>query len=147
MCWVLSSETCKAMISLDQLVPADEIRLLVEDFKGGGDRFQEKKKLCEDGNIFDLPIKDVVQTQLPSGGIKKEPVDFENCDNVFNTDPDLSAKIKEKSAILKSKIAAFKSSGKKNLQSDNLSEDESPSKIVEVEPVSIEETNSNTSKI
>ena len=110
------TESCKNAIQLDQLTPADDIRKLVEDFKGGGTLYKEKnepKETVHKEVVEDICNKKPVEEKVfdPEIVVKKEPVDFESGEIVFSGDSELSAKIAEKSAELRARLAQCKLSG------------------------------------
>eukprot|EP00092_Neocalanus_flemingeri_P007103 GFUD01007673.1.p1 GENE.GFUD01007673.1~~GFUD01007673.1.p1 ORF type:complete len:1388 (+),score=342.68 GFUD01007673.1:44-4207(+) len=115
-CWVNSTESCKNAIQLDQLTPADDVRKLVEDFKGGGTLYKEKnepKEIVPEEPVVDvcheIPVEEIILN--PEIVVKKEPVDFDSGEILFSGDSELSAKIAEKSAELRARLAQCKLSG------------------------------------
>ena len=42
MCWVKSSQDCERRITANDLTPADDVRVLVTDFKGGGTKYEDR---------------------------------------------------------------------------------------------------------
>ena len=108
-CWVSLSDSCLNAISLDQLTPADEVRRLVEDFKGGGTLYKEKNNLSQEVPVVDDPAEESVLD--PAIIVKQEPVDFPSSEVIFSSDSSLAAKIAEKSAELRARLAQCKLSG------------------------------------
>jgi len=108
-CWINITESCKNTISLDQLSPADDVRRLVEDFKGGGTLYKEKD---EPKKVVETPIIEPVEEAVldPEIIVKQEPVDFV-AGEIFISDSELSVKIAEKSAELRARLAQCKLSG------------------------------------
>ena len=41
-CWVKSSQDCERRITANDLTPADDVRVLVTDFKGGGTKYEDR---------------------------------------------------------------------------------------------------------
>ena len=108
-CWVSLSDSCLNAISLDQLTPADEVRRLVEDFKGGGTLYKEKNNPSEEVPVVNDPAEESLLD--PAIIVKQEPVDFPSSEVIFSSDSSLAAKIAQKSAELRARLAQCKLSG------------------------------------
>ena len=84
-CWTKSTKGCENQLSISDLIPAEDVRLLVKDFKGGGTKYKDH----ENNQI--LREEETKELALPGSDLIKE--------------------VKSKSSNLRERFESFKAAG------------------------------------